>query len=253
MRWESGPKGYYTRIRRIGCPKHLFRRALEIEILASVKLRNSLAYPLHCAKSQIVCKEGLTRWEFSPCDKVYDSEVDRTGNALEMRSNLIVLGSREEIVKEGIEWSIILVSLVVTSSMSWNWKVMNSGQDWVGKEFKLRFRTRSAWVLVVPCDTAHLPLVRPGLCFARINFSIHNPILMLIYDFGMLIVGIQAVPSLKWHLLLRCSTDHSVSTILPRVTHQALYWTCTNTLAFFFLFFSVYTVTVSLFSSRFCP
>ena len=42
-----------------------------------------------------------------PCDKVHVSEVDRAGNALELRSNLIVLGSREEVVKEGIEWSII--------------------------------------------------------------------------------------------------------------------------------------------------
>ena len=73
---------------------------------------------------------------------------------------------------------------------------------------------------------------------------IHN-----VDDFGMLIVSIQAVPSLKWHLLLRCSTDHSVSTLLPRVTHQALYWTCTNTCTFFS---SLSTVTISLFSSRFC-
>ena len=43
-----------------------------------------------------------------PGDKVHDSEVDRAGNALELRSNLIVLGSREEVAKEGIEWSIIL-------------------------------------------------------------------------------------------------------------------------------------------------
>ena len=38
----------------------------------------------------------------------YESEVDRAGNALDMRSNLIVLGSRER-SKEGIEWSVILV------------------------------------------------------------------------------------------------------------------------------------------------
>ena len=37
----------------------------------------------------------------------YESEVDRAGNALDMRSNLIVLGSRER-SKEGIEWSVIL-------------------------------------------------------------------------------------------------------------------------------------------------
>ena len=48
----------------------------------------------------------------------YESEVDRAGNALDMRSNLIVLGSRER-SKEGIEWSVILV-FVGTSSMSWN-------------------------------------------------------------------------------------------------------------------------------------
>ena len=45
---------------------------------------------------------------FLPGDKVHDSEVDRAGNALELRSNLIILGSREEVVKEGIEWFIIL-------------------------------------------------------------------------------------------------------------------------------------------------
>ena len=48
---------------------------------------------------------------------------------------------------------------------------------------------------------------------------------MLIHDvgeFGMLIVGIQAGPSCKWDLLLRCSTDRSVSTVLP-LTDQSLY------------------------------
>ena len=59
----------------------------------------------------------------------------------------------------------------------------------------------------------------------RIRLSTLNPILMLIHDvgeFGMLIVGIQAGPSCKWDLLLRCSTDRSVSTVLP-LTDQPLY------------------------------
>ena len=37
------------------------------------------------------------------------SEVDRARNTLEMKSSLIVLRSKEEVVKGGIEWSIILV------------------------------------------------------------------------------------------------------------------------------------------------
>ena len=40
---------------------------------------------------------------------VNDGEVDRASNTVEMRSSLIVLGSREGVVKGGIEWSIILV------------------------------------------------------------------------------------------------------------------------------------------------
>ena len=51
---------------------------------------------------------SIKNGNFLPGDKIHDSEVDRAGNALELRSNLIVLGSREEVAKEGIEWSIIL-------------------------------------------------------------------------------------------------------------------------------------------------
>ena len=40
---------------------------------------------------------------------VNDGEVDRASNTVEMRSSLIVLGSREGVVKGGIEWSINLV------------------------------------------------------------------------------------------------------------------------------------------------
>ena len=143
------------------------------------------------------------------------SEVDRARNTLEMKSSLIVLRSKEEVVKGGIEWSIILVfvgsKLVTSNELEQEFRV--------GKIFKLRFRTRSV------LEGVHRSR-RPGLCFVRIHFLTRNPISMLIHnvgDFGVLIVSIQAVPSLKWHLLLRCSTDHSVSTLLPRVTHQALY------------------------------
>ena len=74
---------------------------------------------------------------------------------------------------------------------------------------------------------------------------IHN-----VGDFGMLIVSIQAVPSLKWHLLLRCSTDHSVSTVSY---HGSLIKHCTELVQIpYFYFFPVSTVTISLFSSRFC-
>jgi hypothetical protein len=59
-------------------------------------------------ESKSYARRGLTRWEFSPGNNVYDSEVNRASNTLELRSNLIVLRSREEVDKEGIEWSIIL-------------------------------------------------------------------------------------------------------------------------------------------------
>ena len=54
-------------------------------------------------ESKSYARKGLTS-----INKVYDSEIDRVGNALEMRGNLIVLGSTEEVVK-GIKVSIILV------------------------------------------------------------------------------------------------------------------------------------------------
>lgn len=61
---------------------------------------------------RIVCNIWLDlnkqNGNFPPRDKVYHTEIDRAGDAFELRSNLVVLGSREELVKEGIEWPIVL-------------------------------------------------------------------------------------------------------------------------------------------------
>jgi len=46
-----------------------------------------------------------------PCNKEYHTGVHRTFNAFELRSNLVVFRSREEVGKEGIERPIIIVFL----------------------------------------------------------------------------------------------------------------------------------------------
>ena len=110
-------------------------------------------------------------------------------------------------------------------------------------EFKLRIRTRSS-----RCSTRKYTAHPTCLYFVHIQFSIPNPILMLIHDVGdfrMLIVGIQAGPSLKWHLLLRLRQGHSSSIVLNLYKYLIFF--------FSFFLFSVSTVTVSFFSSRFCP
>ena len=104
-------------------------------------------------------------------------------------------------------------------------------------EFKLRIRTRSS-----RCSTRKYTAHPTCLYFVHIHFSIPNPILMLIHDVGdfrMLIVGIQAGPSLKWHLLLRFRQGHSSSIVLILYKYLIffffLFFFCIHSYRFFFL------------------
>ena len=106
-------------------------------------------------------------------------------------------------------------------------------------EFKLRIRTRSS-----RCSTRKYTAHPTCLYFVHIHFSIPNPILMLIHDVGdfcMLIVGIPAGPSLKWHLLLRFRQGHSSSIVLNLYKYLIF---------FFSFFFFLYPQLPFLFSHR---
>ena len=80
------------------------------------------------------------------------------------------------------------------------------------------------------------------LDLSLLHFSIPNPILMLIHDvgdFGMLIVGIPAGPSLKWHLLLRFRQGHLSSIVLNLYKYLIFFFSffffCIHSYRFFFL------------------
>ena len=53
--------------------------------------------------------------------------------------------------------------------------------------------------------------------------------------FTMLIVGIQAGPSLKWHLLLRFRQGHSSSIVLNLYKYLIFFFFCIHSYRFFFL------------------
>ena len=47
--------------------------------------------------------------DLAPCYNVKNGRFDRTVNTFVMRGNRVVFGGREEMAKEGVEWSVILV------------------------------------------------------------------------------------------------------------------------------------------------
>lgn len=120
----------YTRRHRTGCPKHLVLRDGNI---SCSKVENPFAHLvvscLACGV-RIICDVGLklNKQYGNPslCDKANNREVDRTSHALELRSNLIVFGSWEELVKESVEWPVIIAFF--GSELVNEFELMNSGQ-----------------------------------------------------------------------------------------------------------------------------